>query len=242
MLNELKTAVILVGGNGTRLKPYTNNMPKPLIEIEGKSILEWNSKWLKSNGIENLVFGCGLKKDNIKKFMEERNNLGFKSVEYSENSVEGGTAEAFRLAITKYVKDENYLAMNGDELTNLDLNKMFKTHYKTKATVTMALVPFTCNYSVIEIDKSTGMVNDFVYGKTLEDVPVSIGIYLFNKRINNIIPNSGSIEDILFTKLSKNGEIAPHMLDKKEEWTTINDHKQKTEAGQTLKRWGLIKN
>lgn len=240
MSYKLKTAVLLVGGQGSRLRPYTDDKPKPLVEIGGKSILEWNTSWLRHYGIEHLVLGCGPKKDKIEDFITSKNNLGFSSVHYSENSSQGGTAEAFRLAIERYVDDENYLAMNGDELTNLDLDHMMNDHYNKSAVVTMALVPFKAPYSIAELD-NTGMIRGFTYGKALRDKPISIGIYIFNNRINDLIPHNGSIEQSVFTKLAHEGKMASYMLYSGEEWATVNDHKQKIEAEEALKRWGLLK-
>lgn len=241
MKEKVETAVILVGGEGTRLKPYTDNLPKPLVPVGDKPILEWNLEWLKSYGINNLVFGCGPKKEKVQEFMEGKGNLGFKSVKYSENSAEGGTGEAFKKAIDRYVQDENYLAMNGDELTNLSLEEMTKVHYRNNSVVTMALVPFKCPYSIIEIDPSNGKITGFTYGKILRDLPVSIGIYIFNKNINQMIPEKGPIEQNVFTQLAKENKIVPYMLFTGEEWATVNDHKQRLEAEKALKRWGWIK-
>ena len=241
MVEKLETAVLLVGGEGTRLRPYTDNLPKPLVSVGDKPILEWSLGWLKSYGINNIVLGCGPKKDKIQEFMESKKNLGFKSVQYSENSAAGGTGEAFKKAIDRYVSDENYIAMNGDELTNLDLAEMIKVHHKTNALVTMALVPFKCPYSLVELDQLNGKITGFSYGKTIRDIPISIGIYIFNKKVNNLIPEIGPIEQKVFTPLASENKIAPYMLFTGEEWATVNDHKQRLEAEKALKRWGLIK-
>ncbi|MEM7824408.1 MAG: sugar phosphate nucleotidyltransferase, partial [Candidatus Aenigmatarchaeota archaeon] len=112
---DVKTAVVLVGGAGLRMYPLTENKPKCMIEIAGKPILFWVLNWLKSNGIKNVVVGVAYKKEIVVNYLKN-NNFGL-NIAISEHSVEGETGEGFRLAIERYVNDENFIAMNGDELT-----------------------------------------------------------------------------------------------------------------------------
>jgi NDP-sugar pyrophosphorylase family protein len=232
----MDTAVIIAGGKGLRLMPLTQTVPKSLVEVGGQPLLYWIIKWLKSYNIKHLVIGVAYKKEKIFEFMKSNDNFGLE-VDYSEDK-EGGTAQAFRLAIENHVSDEDFIAMNGDELTNMDLNRLEREHKQNKPVVTMALTPFKCRLSVVKVKDNK--VADFEYGKILEDVPVSIGVYAFNKSILKYIPESGSIEDQVFKKLAPEGKVLAHMLKGKEEWITVNTQKDVTEAEAVMKSWGML--
>ena len=124
MVQKLETAVLLVGGDGTRLSSMTHGkIPKPLIEVNGQPILYWSLDWLKKNGIKNVVFATADKTEQIRNYMDLNNNFGL-TVSYSPNPTDSGTAGAFQRAIGSYVSDPVFVAMNGDELTNMDLREM----------------------------------------------------------------------------------------------------------------------
>ena len=232
----LKTAVILAGGEGTRLKPYTEGTPKPLVEVAGKPIMYWTLQWLKSYGVEHAVLAVADKREHFEKFLQKY-DLRLK-VDLSENTKEHGTAGAFKLAIERFVDDEDFLAMNGDELTNMDLTRMVSKHKLLKPYVTMALVPFQCRFSVINM-RYDDKIMSFDYGPKLPQVPVSIGIYLFNSELRKYLPDSGSIETLVFTKLAKEERMVGHMLTSGEEWATVNDVKELKEAEEKIKKWAV---
>jgi NDP-sugar pyrophosphorylase family protein len=232
----MDTAVVIAGGKGLRLMPLTQTLPKSLVEVGGKPILYWIIKWLKSYGVKHMVLGVAYKKEKIYEFMKKNDNFGL-DVEYSEDK-EQGTAQAFRLAIENHVKDENFIAMNGDELTNMNLRRMEKSHMENRPIVTMALTPFKCRLSVVKVEGKK--VADLEYGRILEDVPVSIGVYAFNRSILSYMPESGSMEDLVFKKLAQQGKVIAHMLEGNEEWITVNTQKDITEAEAVLRSWGML--
>jgi len=147
-----------------------------------------------------------------------------------------GTASAFKLAIERFVKDDDFVAMNADELTNMNLLKMIEDHKKYKPLVTMALAPLHVRVSIVKVEDGH-RITGFEYGKKLSSVPVSIGIYVFNRKILNYIPDKGSIEDMVFHRLASEGGIVAHTLDDKEEWCTINTVKDVEEAESVMKKW-----
>ncbi len=232
----MKTAVIIAGGKSLRLLPLTSDKPKTLVEVMRKPILYWIMKWLKKYGVEHVVMAVAYKREEIVKYMDSNGNFGLK-VDFSEDPGIG-TSEAFKLAIQKYVTDEDFIAMNSDELTNMDLSKMVDKHLKHKPLVTMALAPLYCRVSVVKVDGGDRIVG-FEYGKKLPSVPVSIGIYVFNRKILDHISGTGSFEQTVFHKLAHDGGLLAHMLTDEEEWFTINTVKDVEEAGAELKKWGL---
>ncbi|MDD5181720.1 MAG: nucleotidyltransferase family protein [Candidatus Nanoarchaeia archaeon] len=234
----VQTAVIIAGGEGSRLKPLTNDIPKALAPIAGKPMLYWVIHWLKLQGIKNVVIGVAFKKEKIIDYLKENNNFGL-NVQISVHTTEGGTAQGFKLAISRYVKDEDFLGMNCDELTNLNLGDMYRIHQKNNPLLTMALAPFHCRFSVVDVEDDC-TVSGFRYGKRLRDTLVSIGIYIFNKKIVDLIPDTGSIEDLLFAKIAKDGKIAAYELAKDEAWISVNSIKDIQDAEAHLKSWGHL--
>ena len=235
----LKTAVIIAGGEGTRLGDLAKDRPKTLVNVAGKPLLYWTINWLKSQGIDHLVVGVAYKKEKIYEFLKENNNFDI-DINVSEHTVEGGTAQAFKLAIQRYVTDENFVAMNSDELTNMSLARMIDRHLLKKPLVTMALAPFPANLSIVDVDED-GRVSAFTYGKKLPHIPVSNGIYIFNKGILSHIPETGSIENTAFLKLvGEKNILAHHLAFGEEQWATVNVPKDIPEAERMLKKWGRV--
>ena len=233
----MKTAVIIAGGRGERLKPLTDEIPKTLLPINGEPILYWIIKWLKSYGVKELVVGVAYKKELIYSFFEQNSNFGM-NVQFSEHSVEGGTAEGFKQAI-RFVRDDNFIAMNSDELTNMNLGNLWDKHIKSGLPVTMALSYYNAKLSVVKIDPSDQVVS-FEYGHKIKEILVSIGIYIFNKSVFEEIPEIGSIEDTLFPSLSSKRKLGSYVLSNEEEWVTVNNLKELAEASGILRKWRAI--
>ena len=233
----IKSAVIIAGGEGSRLYPLTAEKPKALVEVGGKPLLYWIINWLKKNGVKHIVIGVAYKKEKIYEYLKQNADFGLE-IDVSEHTVNGGTAEAFRLAISRFVKDDDFVAMNSDELTNMVLSGLVKVHEKHMPIVTMSTSPFNCRFSVVESrDK---IVTDFEYGKKISEIQVSNGIYIFNKNVLEHMPQTGSIEDDVFKKLSQKQKVVAHPMSDNEEWISINSMKDLKEAEQKLKEWGLI--
>jgi NDP-sugar pyrophosphorylase family protein len=224
----LETAVIIAGGEGSRLKPLSNNKPKAMVEINGRPMLFWTLRWLKFHGIKNVVIGVAYKKEKIFSYLKAKRHFGL-NVHFSIHTLEGGTAEGFRLAISRFVTDENFVAMNCDEVTNMNLPNLVRAHGKKQPLVTMALAPFYCRFSVVET-AANGFINGFKYGHKLPNVPVSIGIYVFNRKILDWIPKTGSIEHAVFTPLARKKKIAFYELEEHEQWISVNDVKNVREV------------
>jgi mannose-1-phosphate guanylyltransferase len=220
-LKEIETAVILVGGSGLRMRPFTEDMPKCMIPLQGKPLIHWILNWLKSNGFKHIVMGVAYRKEVIMNYLKE-NPQGLK-IDFSEHTVEGETGEGFRLAISRFVNDENFLAMNGDEITNLNLEKLEEIHLKNKPVATIAVSPMRSPFGILELEGDD--IVGFKEKTLLENTLVSIGVYLFNREILSYIPNVGSIEKTVFPLLSKKRLLKAYRLSPSEIWLTINSVK-----------------
>src|SRR2546429_825773 len=150
--NRPRTAVVLSGGEGVRLRPITSDLPKGLVKVGGKPLLQWVVEWLKANGISNIVMGVAYLKEQIIEFFGDGAQFGVK-IQYSIHTVRGGTGEGFRLAISRYVDDQTFFALNGDQITDLKLKTMLTKHRKSGTLSTIAVVHPRLPFGLIKVDR-----------------------------------------------------------------------------------------
>jgi len=221
-LKNISTAVILVGGAGLRMRPFTEDKPKCMVPINGKPLIHWTLYWLKSNGFKHVVLGVAYHKEVVIDYVKA--NLQGLKVDFSEHTVEGETGEGFRLGISRFVNDEDFLAMNGDEITTLDLNRLEEAHLKNKPLATVAVAPMRSPFGVLELEGDN--ITCFKEKPVIENVYVSIGLYIFNQKILDYIPMDGSIEKTVFPLLVKKKALKACRLKPDEVWLTINSLKE----------------
>jgi NDP-sugar pyrophosphorylase family protein len=221
MSKSVKTAVLLAGGSGSRLYPLTNDRPKPMVNLLGKPILQWVIEWLKSNGVTNLVIGVAYCKESVMDHFKDGTDFGVK-ISYSVHSVEGETGEGFRLAISRYVADDLFVALNGDEITNFRLDGLIRYHLKNDPVATIAVAHPRCPFGVISAN-GDGLVDSFLEKPLLDSLFTSIGIYLFSRRILDYLPKRDSVERATFPLLAKRGLLRAYPIDGT--WLTINTMK-----------------
>lgn len=235
-MKKIETAVILVGGAGLRMRPFTEDMPKCMVPVKGKPLIHWTVSWLKSWGFKHLVLGVAYHKDVVINYLKE-NSQGLK-IDFSEHTVEGETGEGFRLAINRFVKDANFLAMNGDEISNLDLERLEEMHLTRKPVATIVVAPMRSPFGILEIEGDE--VTSFKEKPLVENMFVSVGIYIFNQKILKYIPENGSIEKTVFPLLAKERELKVCRLKPEELWLTINSVKDLSVAETEFTKLGRI--
>lgn len=196
--------LILAGGKGTRLRPYTTTIPKPLMPIGNQAILEIIVKQLKSYGFTDLVMATGYLSELIMAFFGDGNKYGTK-IKYSKETKPLGTAGP--LALVKEDMTETFLVMNGDVLSTIDYNELVTFHKEKKGILTIALNERQAkiDFGVTEINDDNKIV-DYIEKPSLNYL-VSMGIYVFEKRIFDYIkPNEYLDFPDLVKKLIIKGE------------------------------------
>ena len=150
-------AVILAGGLGTRLKPYTTVFPKPLMPIGESPILEIIVKQLKAKGFNEITLAVGHLSELIMAFFNNGSKYGLK-IEYSKEEKKLGTAGGLGLLKNKLVDD--FLVMNGDVLTGLDFSEFLEFHKKTGSIATIALNRrhVDIDFGVVELDENRTLI------------------------------------------------------------------------------------
>ncbi|MCD6434610.1 MAG: nucleotidyltransferase family protein [Candidatus Diapherotrites archaeon] len=164
----LNTAFILAGGLGTRLSEITKEkqIPKPLVRICEKPIIEWQIEELSSQGIRNFVLGIGYLGNKVREYFNNGQNRGI-NIFYSEEKELLGTAGALKLAARNYPKlfSESFLMCNGDTLWKIDINKIWEFHKNAKrekciATLVLVEVEDVSEYGSVVLEKN--LIAEFV--------------------------------------------------------------------------------
>ncbi len=173
-------ALILAGGKGRRLMPYTTTIPKPLMPIGNHAILEIVVRQLKMKGFEEIIMATGHLGELIMAFFNEGQKFGV-NIKYTKESQPLGTAGP--LALIKDDIDDSFLVMNGDILTTIDYSKLMKYHKEKKGIATVALKRREVNidFGVTEINSDEEIVK--YIEKPTNNYLVSMGVYVFEKRI-----------------------------------------------------------
>ncbi|HQJ15541.1 MAG TPA: sugar phosphate nucleotidyltransferase, partial [Candidatus Omnitrophota bacterium] len=137
-------AIILAGGEGTRLRPLTFAIPKPLIPIGEKPILEIIIKRLKKFGFKKYIFSVGYKAELIRTYFRHGEKFGIQ-IDYIHEEEPLGTAGSLRLIADKFHfgSDESFVLMNGDILTRLDFKKMAEFHQKNRSWLTVGVKEYS---------------------------------------------------------------------------------------------------
>jgi NDP-sugar pyrophosphorylase family protein len=196
-------AVILAGGQGVRLKPYTITLPKPLVPVGEEPIMKLLLKSLKRQGIKEVVICVNHMKELIEAYFGDGSALGM-NISYSRETKPLGTVAPIKLI---QELPDDFLVMNGDIMTDLSLRKLFYEHKTNDAIMTVATYKRNVHidYGVIKYD-ANHIVTGFIE-KPYYDVNVSMGIYAFNKRIFDYVPDNTYFGfDSLMHKLLQNGE------------------------------------
>ncbi len=178
----VKSAIILAGGKGERLRPLTNDRPKVMVELAGKPILAWQIDWLKSHGITKFVLTVSYKHEVVEEYFGDGSKFGIEidySIEETPLGRGGGIKKAFKSSLV--AGEEDIVVCNGDIITKLDLSKMIERHESQNALVSLLLVPYLSRWGVVKIDES-----DHVVG--FEEKPklpywINGGNYIFSKEM-----------------------------------------------------------
>ena len=186
-------ALILAGGRGKRLRPLTDKIPKSLIPINKKPLIQYTINYLKKFGINEIIICSGYKSNQIQNFLKKKKNFGCK-IEYSIEKSPLGTAGAIRNAI-KNLSGESFLVINGDVITNIDLKKILKKPN------TIAANELKTKFGTMKIKNNK--ILKFNEKTDVENVWMNPGLYHLSTDILKILPYKGRLEAEIFPKLAK---------------------------------------
>lgn len=220
-------AVILCGGLGERLRPYTETAPKVMLELKGKPILEHVISYIKKHGISDFVLLCGYKGDYIEKYFKGGKKFGVK-IRYSVETEKLGTAGAVNNA--KDLINDDFIIVNGDVITDFALGGLMALFQKISKPI-VTLVRPSNPYGVVETENGNNgaKIKRFVEKPRMGEW-VNAGYTVIPKGLIGIFPEKGDIETTVYPKLVKDGKLHAYFLKDSCTWKSIDTHKDLKEV------------
>jgi mannose-1-phosphate guanylyltransferase len=204
-------AVILVGGEGTRLRPLTSGTPKPIVTFVDRPFMGFMLEWLARHGVTDVVMCCGFLATKVKNILGDGSDFGV-NLQFVEEPEPRGTAGALKFA--EHLLQDRFLMLNGDTLTDIDLSAQLDQHARTGAVGTLGLVPVSdpSAFGLVLRNADTS-VSGFLEKPGpeqlvgLDSYLVSGGIYVLEKSVLDLIPPhlNVSIETEIWPALVGNG-------------------------------------
>jgi mannose-1-phosphate guanylyltransferase len=204
-------AIVLVGGEGTRLRPLTSDVPKPAVTLVDRPFLAYAIEWLGAHGVTEVVLACGFLPDVLRAALADEEERAGVEITYVAEPEPLGTAGAIRFA-AEALGDrlgDRFLALNGDVLADLDLSALLRAHEERGARATIGLHPVADSsaYGLVSCD-AEGRVLEFLE-KTGETVPgeINAGAYVLERSVLDLVPagRAVSIEREVFPRLVGDG-------------------------------------
>ena len=202
-------ALILAGGEGTRLRPLTSTVPKPVVSLVGRPFITYMIDWLRGHGVEDIVLSCGFLADGVRSVLGDGAKLGVR-LRYVEEPKPLGTGGALKFA--EDMLEERFYMLNGDVLTDIDLTAQLAQHERTGARATLALVPVEdpSAYGLVRLNADES-VREFVEKPESDQIDtdlINAGAYILSRDVLASMPPAGtnsSIERDVFPALVDHG-------------------------------------
>ena len=199
-------AVIMAGGKGVRLKPYTNDTPKPMLELNGKPILAHNIDRLLSYGVRNIYISVNHLKEQIITFVEK--NYKDINIKFIEENEPLGTIGSIKLV--KEWQNDDILVMNADVLTNIDFYDFYTNYKNFKDNMCIATFNTRINIPYGILDTTDKKINSLIE-KPSFNYYSNAGIYLLNKKVLDYIPKNQKFDSTeLMEKLIEKKKKVSH--------------------------------
>jgi len=216
MSEEIRQAVIMVGGKGTRLRPLTESIPKPLLPVLGRPCVEYVIRRLAESGIREVILACGYRSDSILEAIGDGSRYGLR-VDFAYEDEPAGTAGSVKLIEDRL--DDSFVVASGDVLADVDIAAMVREHRRSGAMATMALtrVEDPSEFGIVGLGPG-GEVERFREKPSPAEVfsdLINAGIYVLERGAMALVP-AGEMHDFskdLFPEMMRRGErIQGHVL------------------------------
>ncbi|MFZ0041803.1 MAG: NDP-sugar synthase [Solirubrobacteraceae bacterium] len=214
-------ALILAGGQGTRLRPLTSTVPKPVVPLVGRPFISYMIEWLRGHGVDDVILACGFMAEGVQSVLGDGSSLGVR-LRYIEEPEPLGTGGALKFA--EDLLDERFFMLNGDLLTDINLTAQLREHERTGARATIALIAVEdpSAYGLVR-RRDDFSVREFVEKPRPDEVDtnlVNAGAYILEREILDQMAPAGtrvSIEREVFPALVGRGlyghEVSGYWVD-----------------------------
>jgi mannose-1-phosphate guanylyltransferase len=203
-------AIVLVGGEGTRLRPLTESVPKPALTLVDRPFLAYMIEWLAGHGVDEVVLACGFLPDVLREALGDGERAGAR-VRYVAEPRPLGTGGAIRYAADQLGDEleERFLALNGDVLTDLDLTKLLRAHESRRARATIGVHPVqdAAAYGLVRLGEEGAVLAFEEKTGRHEPGQVNAGMYVLERSVLDLIPpgEAVSIEHDVFPEIVGDG-------------------------------------
>ena len=209
--------IIMAGGLGTRLRPLTNDTPKPMLRLYGKPILQEIIEGFKDKGFIDFLISVNYKSDIIKNYFGDGKSFGVK-IAYLEETQELGTCGSIKLAQDGL--NEPFFLINGDVLANIDYELLLRTHKANQNQITICTFPYTQTipYGVLETDGASQVLS--ITEKPQYTHQINCGVYIIDPKLTSLIEDNQSLDmpTLIQRALGQNLKVGNFPI---EEWIDI---------------------
>ena len=195
-------AVLIAGGRGERLRPLTANVPKPMVPVAGKPIMQHQMEWYLEQGVDHFVISCGYLHEVIEAHFGNGSDFGAPityAIEHSPLGRGGGLRQGMQQVPRG---DELVLASNADIITEQNLDSMFTQHRADGNMATILLAPYISQFGIVELEGRK--VSNFATNPVLPHW-INGGIYVLDRAFEDHLPEIGDHEDSTFPDLASRG-------------------------------------
>ena len=236
--------VILCGGKGTRLWPYTQELPKPLISIGGKPILYHVMKIYSHYGYKRFILCLGYLGEKIKEYFQSPENKDPDwDITFVDTGIDTETGERLK-QVEKYIEGDIFFTTYADGVADIDINKLLEFHKSHNGVATLTTVRPQTHFGVLNTNKNN-QIKNFIE-KPVLDIWVNGGFFVFNKKIFDFIKNKGNevLEKDVFGKLTNEGQLYAFKHDSF--WRCMDTYKDTTYLNESFTnggaKWMIWKN
>ena len=230
-------ALILAGGKGERLRPLTDALPKPMVPVCGRPMLEHQVEWLKAGGVTDVIFLAGYRWESIERHFAAGRDFGV-TVQYSVEDSPLGRGGAIKKSYTLLPTNaQTVVVLNGDVITEEPLDALVACYRDRKSEnpshlATLLAVPMVSPYGLLEIDLGESITG---FREKVE-MPhwINGGAYIFDRAIFQEFPDLGDHEVETFPRLAETGKIAAFRT--RSFWCSVDSFKDLREAEDYLSR------
>ena len=217
-------AVILAGGRGTRLRPITDLVPKPLVPINNRPIIEWQLAYLKGAGIADVIISSGYRSRQIENFLRGKGDCDIR-IRYSAEEEPLGTGGAIRKA-APMITGDSFVVINGDVITDIDILRL------QKRANCIAAIQLRTKFGVLDTDGSR--VTDFLEKQVIDGIWMNAGVYHLSADMLEDLPARGDIEKTVFPEYARSGRL---FLERFHGvfWHSIDSHKDIDECAKGMR-------
>lgn len=202
-------AMILAAGVGSRLDPLTRNVPKPLVPIVNRPVMEYLIDLLKQHGFTEIMVNLHYLGDHIESYFGDGSKWGVKISWSHEDKLWGDAGSLKR--VEEFFRDETFIVIGGDDLTDMDLTKLLKTHHEKSAlaTIALSLVDDPSEYGIVLMNEDSRITRflEKPKGEVIFSNTANTGVYVFEPEILDLIPRG------MFYLFGKN--VFPMLLEQK---------------------------